>query len=709
MAFADTAKLAVHLSLEGNFQSQIGKAESSLSHLNATIGKTASKIGNDLGKGIRTSAQNIERLTFVAGGLAIGAGAAAVKWAGDFQAQLNTINTIAFATPDALKAIGDGIRNVARTSGQDLGDLTGAYYDLLSAGIKVADAQTILDQAVTLGIGALGTTTETVDLLTTAVNAYGLDAAGSAKATDMFAQAVADGKVKVSEISATFANVASIAKAAGIGIDQIAAAYGDLTAQGVPAAEVTTEMNRAIVELIKPNKDLIDLQKTTKTNFADMAREKGLVVALEAMRVAADKAGVPFQTLFGRLEGYKFALQTTGPAFNNYIAELGRVDDSTGMAAKQAAERQQGFSYQLDRLKANVHDVGITIGNYLLPPLADLSKELADFLAGHQDELKKFGENLGSGVRDAVKWFKSLDWNAIALGLRTAAGFVQSLVGAFGALPTETKGLLLGLYGLNKLSGGAVINIGVDLLKGAGGGLFQQFLGRGSPANPMWVTSVGGLGGGAAGGLGGGLMKVAAAGAITGLALGAVFETQQAISGQSSAQAKDIHSTLTKNLPTASDADLRTQLAAIDTGIEKITSNPLMVLVQGSALDELRSMREDVAKQLQGAGKRADDLALPSTITDQRQGDTRENNRILRQTGQTTASKIDYAKVATTTKIDTTTKAVQTSQNAIVAAIQALAKAMHITIGVANVTTKAALKEAYGTGSTVNRGGMVAS
>ena len=422
MAAAQTARLIASLELNAaKFASGVKVANSSMSSLEKRFGK----LGGIASQGLATAARNIERIGLLAGGAAVGGIIKATQAAGDFEAQLNTINTIAMLGDSGLTTLGQGIRDTAKKSGQSLDDLTAAYYDLLSAGIKVTDAQGVLDQAVTLGIGALGTTTETVDLLTTAINAYGLDSVGAAKATDQFAQAVADGKVTVSEISGSFADVASVAKNAGIGINQIATAYGYLTAQGVPAAEVTTEMNRAIVELLKPNANLNKLQKTTKTNFAEMAKSKGLVPTLEAMRVAAQKAGIPFQTLFGRLEGYKFALQTTGPAFDAYMAEQKKVDDANGTAQTQAAERMKGFNFAISRLKTNVHDAAITIGDQLLPVFADLAGEMTTWLSGHQDEVKTFAKNLGAGVREAVQWAKSLDWKSIGDGLKTAADFAK--------------------------------------------------------------------------------------------------------------------------------------------------------------------------------------------------------------------------------------------------------------------------------------------
>jgi TP901 family phage tail tape measure protein len=530
---ADTAKLAVNLSLEGNFSAGIHKAESDLTRLNSTVSKTVSKVGNDLGRGIRTTAQNLERLAFVAGGAVVAGIGAAVKVAGDFEAQMNTIATI--VDRQDIPAIGEQLRETARNTGIALDDLTTGYYDLASAGVKGALATAALNDAVKLGIGGLATTAETVDLLTTAINAYGLDIAGAEKATNQFALAVADGKVKASEIAASFANVASIAKAYGVGIDQIAASYAFLTAQGVPAAEVTTELQRAIVSLINPSAELEAAQKKLGVSFGDQLKSgKSVAQVMQEIVDYSNKTGIPLNQLLGRVEAVKYALQTTGPEAAGFAAELKKMGNVGDVAAQQMAERQQGLNFQLAKLKANVKDAAITIGTELIPQVASLAGELADFLRGHQAEIKTFASDLATGFRDAVKWARSLDWQSIGNGLKAAAFFAKTLIQGFMNLPPGVKETLAGLYALNKLSGGAVVNIGVDITKGLGGGLFQQFLGRGSPANPMFVVAEGGLGGGP--GLGGagkpaGLLGTLAKGAVAVTVVGVTADAAFQISG----------------------------------------------------------------------------------------------------------------------------------------------------------------------------------
>src|SRR6185369_1153971 len=165
-------------------------------------------------------------------------------------------------------------------------DLTGGFYDLVSAGVSAQDAINVLRDSAKFATGALGTTGEAVDLVTSAMNAYGLKASDATRITDIFAKAVADGKVTAAELGSSIANIAPIAASAGISLEEVSAGYALLTAKGVPAAQAATEMRAAISALLTPNKQLNDIQKQTGINFAKLADQKGLAVALEEIRKA---------------------------------------------------------------------------------------------------------------------------------------------------------------------------------------------------------------------------------------------------------------------------------------------------------------------------------------------------------------------------------------------------------------------------------------
>lgn len=488
------------------------------------VSREMGALGKHVSQGLGTAVKNIERLGIAAAGAAVGGLAASVKVAADFQAQLNIINTIAQTTPDRLTAIGNGIRGLARNTGADLTDLTGSYYDILSAGVKVSDAQAVLERSWKLSTGALGTTNEAVDVLTTALNAYALKGSDATRVSDELAKAVADGKVKLTDIAASYANVAAVAANAKISTTEVAAAYGFLTAKGVPAAEVTTQMSRAIIELLKPGADLLKLQKATKTSYADLAAEKGLSVALQQMRQDAAAANIPFINLFGRMEGYKYALQTTGDNAAAFAAELDRIKNSAGTLDDQVSERTQGLSYTFGRLKAIIKDTGITIGTALLPSLTRLAQRVADFVTSHQADITAFAEKLGTDLGNFFDRIDTGKLTALAGVVRSIASAGRDLVSAFMGAPAWLQQLLVGGFAVNKLTGGMVTNIGADLVKGMlrglgtlGGKLLPGPLGAVAgaiSATPVFVTNwpAGGLGIPGTGGAGGAVTAAAGAG-----------------------------------------------------------------------------------------------------------------------------------------------------------------------------------------------------
>jgi len=500
VAFAETQKLVVELDLKGNLNAKLGDAARALKGFDRATSNTQQSLSK--------FGRNIERGIVLGAAAAAGGFVAVAKAAGDFEAEMNTIATI--VDRKDIARIGEALRKTARDTGISLEDLTSAYYDLASAGVKGQLATDALNDAVMLGIGGLATTAETVDLLTTAINAYQLDSKGAAKATDQFALAVADGKVKASEIAATFADVASVAKTYKVGIDQIAASYAVLTAQGVPAGEVTTEMQRAIISLINPTKDLEIAQKKLGISFTKEIASKGLVGALQELRVYSDKTGIPLIALLGRIEAVKYTLQTTGPNFQTYNTELAKMEQASGTAAAQMAERQQGLNFQLARLKALAKDAGITIGSALLPKLTPLVEKLNAFISSNQSKIADFGTKLASGFEKLADAIGKVDWSPFIDGLKLSGDIAKTVIGAFRSLPADLQKLVIAGFALNKVTGG----LGTSIAKDLGGAILGNFATRGSsPANPMWVAEVGGGLGGAGGAAAGTGLKAVLAGA----------------------------------------------------------------------------------------------------------------------------------------------------------------------------------------------------
>lgn len=521
---AETADLLVRLNLQDNLSQGILRAKGSLSTFDRSFSNTQ--------RSLSTTANNIKRGALIIGGTVAAGIAVAVREASKFEASLNTINTVAMVSEDQLAGIGDSMRTLARDTGTSLDDLSAGYYDLVSAGIAAADAQGVLEASNTLAIGGLATTAETVDLLTTAINSYGFEASQAGEIADYFAQSIGAGKVTASELAASFAQVAPLAAASGIEIQELAAGYAQLTAAGVPAAEASTQMRAAMIALQRPTGALKDLQEKLGVSFQEIAEEQGLQVAYQQMRDGAEKYGIELITLTGRQEGMLYALQVTGDKAETYEENLRKVNEATedgGVAAAQAAERQKGLAYQWSRFKAIARDVAIMFGQKLLPGLAGVVEKVNDLITANYPKLERVAERVGEAfsslfegpkgtqifqtlqddlgglldelsrvdikgaVQGALQFLGELPWGAIKDGLQITGQAVKLLIDSFNMLPPDLKKIIIGAIAINRVTGGLVTSLVRDL-----GGIALRSL---TTINAASVTvigrSVAGVGGGA--------------------------------------------------------------------------------------------------------------------------------------------------------------------------------------------------------------------
>ena len=100
-------------------------------------------------------------------------------------------------------------------------------------------------------------------------------------------------------------------------------------------------------------------------------------------------------------------------------------------ATEEFAKRQATTQNMIDRLKQNVKNAAVTIGTNLLPMVNELASSMTDWISSHQPEIQQFGKDLAAGIKEAVKWAKSLNWDAIALALKAGAT-IESVMATIG-------------------------------------------------------------------------------------------------------------------------------------------------------------------------------------------------------------------------------------------------------------------------------------
>ena len=161
------------------------------------------------------------------------------------------VGTIAIDTANAEKSLNDVHKQVADTekAGKSAVELTEAGYQALSASVPVKKLGGFIRTSANMAKVGFTDTATSVDLLSTAVNAYGLEADQADSIANKLVNTQNLGKTSVNELASSMGKVIPTAAGMNVNLDQLCTMYTLMTKQGIATAESTTYMNSMLNEL----------------------------------------------------------------------------------------------------------------------------------------------------------------------------------------------------------------------------------------------------------------------------------------------------------------------------------------------------------------------------------------------------------------------------------------------------------------------------
>lgn len=427
------AKVNVEKSLNG-----VAAAAGTANKAGSAMSGTFSQIGKGLlgGFGIGAGLIGIQ----AAVSAVVGTLSTMITSAAEFEQKMANINTVLQANKPGLKQFADGIKEIAKNSPSSVDDLGAAAYDIVSAGITdTAQALKVLNASQRLATAGLGTNKEAVDIMTSAINAYGIKADQAAAVSNIFYNAVNYGKATVSDLAQGFGGMVPIVAQAGITFEEVGAAVGALTSTGKSASEVYTGLEAAASALLKPNADMIKVfDKLGAQTGLDLVKKfGGLKGAYEQIVKTSKELGLTTAEVTGRKEAQSTvtALLTTAEAayeeqLKNNLAGVNNID-----AAYQTQLETTQNVYKMYKNQLSV--ILITLGEKILPLLV---KSLG-FVIDQIYNLYQYGRVFANGFTFVAKGIAAV---AAALTGGVKIMFKNTIGGAIDFL----NGILSGLNSL---------------------------------------------------------------------------------------------------------------------------------------------------------------------------------------------------------------------------------------------------------------------
>lgn len=205
----------------------------------------AEKSGKDFGAGSADAVSNLGSALAAAGIVMLLKETASAFFecaeaAEQYEYSLAKISTIADTTKVSMETVNNDIFSLSQETGQSVGDLSESVYQAMSASVDSADAVSFVADANKLAVGGFTDTTTAVDVLTTALNAYGLETSKAGEISDMLITTQKLGKTTVGELGSTIGSVIPTAAAYHVNMANISSAMVEMTKQGINTANAST-------------------------------------------------------------------------------------------------------------------------------------------------------------------------------------------------------------------------------------------------------------------------------------------------------------------------------------------------------------------------------------------------------------------------------------------------------------------------------------
>lgn len=449
-----------------------------------------------------------------AGSQLAGIAKSAVSIGSAFETSLAKVTTIADTSKLSTQQLSDQITAMSSKMGVAASDIAEATYQAISAGQDTSNAVAFAGQASKLAAAGFTSSSSAVDILTTALNAYGMSADQATHVSDVLLTTQNLGKTSVDELSASMGKVIPLAAAYGVSVENLSSGLAVMTANGIATAEATTYTKSMLNELGDSGSTVGKiLQKQTGKSFAQLNAEgKSLGDVLQILYNSVGGNSTAFAGLWSSVEAGTGALSLASGGADKFNSVLAQMQDSAGATEAAYETMTDTFQHKVESLHTLAENLGISLYNSMEGSLSDVAQWGIDCLTQLSTALTEGGpeamlqaagsilSDLASGIAEqlpglmttGVEIITQLAEDIVAATpamLDTAAevlgALVQGIIDAIPDLITSATEVVTGFVDYLGDNADAIVDAGVQLMESLVTGIANNL--------PALITSAAGL------------------------------------------------------------------------------------------------------------------------------------------------------------------------------------------------------------------------
>lgn len=437
------ASLGMDLS---EFEKGLKQAKKEMDDTKTEMKKSWAQVGQSIdqvGQKIKKVGGDITKYVTVPLGLL---GGAALKLEMDFETALTKVISLVGVAEKQVAQWRGQILDLAEVTGQMPAALANAMYFITSAGLRGADAMSVLEQSAKASAAGMGDIQLVADIVTDAMNAFGKENLGAAEAMDVLVNAVRLGKVEAEDLVVSMGHVFPVAAKLGVSFRDVSAAIAAMTRTGTPAETAAVQLRQILSQLIGPARESEEAFRILSASMKEgsiSAKELRETMVNEGLFAALKK----FDDAITQVGSYEMAKQIFGNirALTGVFDIMGKnIEDNTMIfedMATTVGRADRAFEIYTQTLKSK-WNIALASSKVALTELGEATKKAVIPIL----------ETLVQKIQQLTDWFNNLtqeQQQSIIKKLALAAAIGPLLIG-LGMLVSSVGKLIWGFSQLRK-------------------------------------------------------------------------------------------------------------------------------------------------------------------------------------------------------------------------------------------------------------------
>lgn len=388
----DLRSLAFKVRFDGN-ESAVSRMDGATTKLGKQADRTVKKLESmstsfgKVGKNLTT------KVTLPLAGIA----AATIKLGADFDDQMSTVQAVTRATSLEM----DQLRSQARLMGKDTrysaSEAAAGQENLARAGFTTNEVLSALGDTLNLATtGGMGLA-QAAEIAASTIRGFGLEASEAGRVSDVLAYTSSATKVNVEGLGQAFSQVAPVASALSLNIEEMAAATGILGDNAIEGSQAGNMLKRGLLNLSSPTKQQRDTIKQLGMSFFDSNGEiksmVGIISELEdgLKGMTSQQRTAALSTIFGSeaVSGWTALINAGSESLQGLQTEL---EGSKGYAQEFADVAEDNLAGSFRSMRSSLEELMLSFYEMESGPvrnLVDGFTNLIDRVSGLDDGTKQ--------------------------------------------------------------------------------------------------------------------------------------------------------------------------------------------------------------------------------------------------------------------------------------------------------------------------------